>query len=29
MRDMVLCHTSVEHAWFQRALAGDERYQRF
>lgn len=29
MLDMVLCHTSVEHAWFQRALAGDERYQRF
>ena len=29
MLDMVLCHTSVEHAWFQRALAGDERYQRY
>lgn len=29
MLDMVLCHASVEHAWFQRALAGDERYQRF
>lgn len=29
MLDMVFCHTSVEHAWFQRALAGDERYQRF
>lgn len=29
MLDMVLCHTSMEHAWFQRALAGDERYRRF
>lgn len=29
MLDMVLCHTSVEHVWFRRALAGDERYQRF
>ncbi len=29
MLDMVLCHTSVDHAWFQRALAGDERYQRY
>ena len=24
MLDMVLCHTSDQHAWFQRALAGDE-----
>lgn len=29
MLDMVLCHTSRDHAWFQRALAGDERYQRY
>ena len=29
MLDMVLCHTSTEHAWFKRALAGDERYQRY
>ncbi len=27
MFDMVLCHTSVEHKWFQRALAGDEQCQ--
>ena len=29
MLDMVLCHTSVEHAWFQRACAGDERYRAY
>ena len=29
MLDMVLCHTSTEHEWFQRACAGDERYRRF
>lgn len=29
MLDMVLCHTSSAHEWFQRALAGDERYQRY
>ena len=29
MLDMVLCHTSDQHAWFQRALAGDEKYQRY
>lgn len=29
MLDMVLCHTSVEHEWFQRALAGDEKYRRY
>lgn len=29
MLDMVLCHTSTQHEWFQRALAGDERYQRY
>ena len=29
MLDMVLCHTSCEHEWFQRALAGDERYRAY
>lgn len=29
MLDMVLCHTSDQHEWFQRALEGDERYQRY
>ena len=29
MLDMVLCHTSVDHEWFQKALNGDERYQRY
>ena len=29
MFDMVLCHTSDQHEWFQRALAGDEKYQRY
>ena len=29
MLDMVLCHTSCEHAWFQRALEGDARYQDY
>lgn len=29
MLDMVLCHTSSEHEWFQRALAGEERYRRY
>lgn len=29
MLDMVLCHTSSEHVWFQRALAGDERYRSY
>lgn len=29
MLDMVLCHTSSEHEWFRRALAGDERYRRY
>lgn len=27
--DMVLCHTSDQHEWFQRALAGEEEYQRY
>ena len=29
MLDMVFNHTSTEHEWFQRALAGDERYQAY
>ena len=29
MLDMVLCHTSSEHTWFQRALAGNEKYRRY
>lgn len=29
MLDMVLCHTSSEHKWFRRALAGEERYRRY
>ena len=29
MLDMVLCHTSVEHEWFQRACAGEKRYRHF
>lgn len=29
MVDMVLNHVSTEHEWFQKALAGDEFYQRF
>ncbi|HAJ70072.1 MAG TPA: alpha,alpha-phosphotrehalase [Alkalibacterium sp.] len=29
MLDMVLNHTSTEHEWFQKALAGDEKYQDF
>ena len=29
MLDMVLCHTSCEHEWFQRALAGDEKYRAY
>lgn len=29
MLDMVFNHTSVEHEWFQRALAGDEYYQAY
>lgn len=29
MLDMVLCHTSVDHEWFQRACAGDERCQGY
>lgn len=29
MLDMVLNHTSIEHEWFQRALAGEKYYQDF
>lgn len=29
MFDMVFNHTSTDHEWFQRALAGDERYQKY
>ena len=29
MLDMVLNHCSTEHEWFQKALAGDEKYQKF
>ena len=29
MLDMVFNHTSDQHEWFQKALAGDERYQAY
>lgn len=29
MLDMVFNHTSTEHEWFQRALAGEEKYQHY
>lgn len=29
MLDMVFNHTSTEHEWFQKALAGDEDYQKY
>ena len=29
MLDMVLNHTSTQHEWFQRALAGEKEYQDF
>ena len=29
MLDMVLNHTSTEHEWFQRALAGEQRYRDY
>lgn len=29
MLDMVFNHTSTQHAWFQKALAGDEDYQKY
>ena len=29
MLDMVFNHTSTEHAWFQKALAGEKKYQDY
>lgn len=29
MLDLVLNHTSTEHEWFQKALAGDKKYQDY
>lgn len=29
MLDMVFNHTSTEHEWFQRALAGEKKYQDY
>lgn len=29
MLDMVFNHTSTEHEWFQKALAGDKKYQNY
>lgn len=29
MLDMVFNHTSTSHQWFQKALAGDEKYQNY
>ncbi len=29
MLDMVFNHTSTQHRWFQKALAGDEKYQKY
>lgn len=29
MLDMVFNHVSIEHEWFQRAIAGDKRYQDY
>lgn len=29
MLDMVFNHCSTEHEWFQKALAGDEKYRKF
>lgn len=29
MMDLVLNHTSTKHAWFQKALAGDSKYQDY
>lgn len=29
MLDMVFNHTSTYHPWFQKALAGDEKYQKY
>ena len=27
--DLVLCHTSDQHEWFQRALNGEEKYKKY
>lgn len=27
--DLVLCHTSDQHEWFQRAVNGEEKFQRY
>lgn len=29
MLDMVFNHTSTQHEWFQKALAGDEKYKKY
>ena len=29
MFDMVICHTSDQHEWFQWTLNGEEKYQKF
>ena len=29
MLDMVFNHTSTQHEWFQKALAGEEKYQKY
>ena len=29
MLDMVFNHTSTKHAWFQKALAGEEKYKNY
>ena len=29
MLDMVFNHTSTDHIWFQKALAGEEKYQKY
>ena len=29
MLDMVFNHTSTEHEWFKKALAGDKKYQDY
>ncbi len=29
MLDMVFNHTSTEHVWFQKALQGEEKYQKY
>ena len=29
MLDMVFNHTSTKHEWFQKALAGEEKYQNY